>query len=80
MGDSWFFLRADNFSVQVDQTAGHRQAHPQTALRLQAAVLEEVIEGTQLMKVGDEPQLGAGILGCHVRGYETYRQNRTWLI
>lgn len=71
MGDSWLALGADNLSVEVDQTTGHRQAHPQAALRLQAAVLQEVVEWTQLVKVGDEPQLGAGILGRHVRCYET---------
>ncbi len=71
VGDSRLFLGADNLGVEVDQATGHRQAHPQAALRLQAAVLQEVVERTQLMKVGDEPQLGAGILGCHVRGYET---------
>lgn len=73
VGDSWLFLGADNLSVEVDQAAGHRQAHPQAALWLQTAVLQEVVERTQLMKVGDKPQLGAGVLGCHVRGYETYK-------
>lgn len=68
--DSRLFLGADYFSVEMDQAAGHRQAHSQAALRLQAAVLQEVIQGAQLVKVGDEPQLGAGILGCHIRGYE----------
>lgn len=71
MGDSWLFLGADDLSVEVDQTAGHGQTHPQAALWLQAAVLQEVVERAQLMEVGDEPQLGAGILGGHVRGYET---------
>lgn len=71
MGNSGLPLRADDLSVEVDQATGHRQAHPQAALWLQAAVLQEIIERTQLMKVGDEPQLGAGILGRHVRGDET---------
>lgn len=71
MGDSWLFLGTDNLSVEMDQATGHREAHPQAALRLQAAVLQEVVERAQLMEVGDEPQLGTGILGCHVRGYET---------
>lgn len=71
MGNSWLFLGADDLSVEVDQATGHRQAHLQAALRFQAAVLQEVVERTQLMKVGDEPQLGAGILGRHIRGYET---------
>ncbi|TNN82459.1 hypothetical protein EYF80_007294 [Liparis tanakae] len=71
VGDSWLFLGADDLRVKVDQPTGHRQAHLQAALRLQAAVLQEVVEGAQLMKVGDEPQLGAGILGRHVRGYKT---------
>lgn len=73
MGDSWLFLGADNLSVEVNQATGHRQAHPQAALWIQAAVLQEVIERTQLMKVGDKPQLGARIFGRHVRGYETYK-------
>lgn len=57
--------------MEVDQTAGHGQAHPQAALRLQAAALQEVVQRAQLMKVGDKPQLGAGIFGRHVGGYET---------
>lgn len=70
MGDGWLFLGADDLGVEVDQAAGHRQAHPQAAFWLQAAVLQEVVERAQLVEVGDEPQLGAGILGCHVGGYE----------
>ena len=73
VGDSWLFLGADDLRVEVHQATGHRQAHPQAALWLQAAVLQEVVEWTQLMEVSDEPQLGAGIFGCHVRGYETYK-------
>lgn len=71
MGDCRLLLGADYLSVEVDQATGHREAHPQAALWLQAAVLQEVIERTQLMEVSDEPQLGAGIFGRHVRGNET---------
>lgn len=66
MGDGWLFLGADDLSVKVNQATCHREAHPQAALWLQGAVLQEVIERAQLVKVGDEPQLGAGILGRHV--------------
>lgn len=55
MGNSWLALGAVDLSVKVDQAAGHRQAHLQAALRIQAAVLQEVVEGAQLVKVGDEP-------------------------
>lgn len=71
MGYCWFLLGADNLGVEVDQATGHGQAHPQAALRLHVAVLQEIVEGTQLVKVSDEPQLGTGILGRHVRGDET---------
>lgn len=66
MGYCRFLLGADDLSVEVDQAAGHRQAHPQAALWLHAAVLQEIVEGTQLVKVSDEPQLGTGILRRHV--------------
>lgn len=71
MGDGGLPQRADNLGVEVDQPAGDRQTHLQAAVRFQAAVLQEVVERTQLVEVGDEPQLGAGILGGHVRGYKT---------
>lgn len=71
VGNSWFFLGANNLSVEVDQATGHRQTHPQAVLWVQAAALQEIVERPELMIVGDEPQLGTGILGCHVRGYET---------
>lgn len=71
MSDSRFLLGADDLSVEVNQTTGHRQTHPQAAFRLHTAVLQEVVEGAQLMKMSDEPQLGAGVFRCHVRGYET---------
>lgn len=32
------------------------------------------------MEVGDKPQLSAGILGGHVRGYKTWNQIVTWLV
>lgn len=76
VGNSWFFLGADNLSVEVDQATGHRQTHPQAALWVQAAVLQEIVERPELMIVGDEPQLGAGILGCHVGGYETLKSKQ----
>lgn len=70
VGDGWLLLGADDLGVEVHQAAGHRQAHPQAALRIQAAVLQEVVERPQLVEVGDEPQLGAGVLGGHVGGDE----------
>lgn len=44
VGDGRLLLGANNLSVKVDQPAGHGQAHLQAALRLQAAVLQEVVE------------------------------------
>lgn len=76
VGDRRLFLGADDLCVEVDQAAGHRQAHPEAALRLKAAVLQEVVERAQLVEVGDEPQLGAGVLGRHVGGDETCSQER----
>lgn len=80
MGYGGFFLWADNLGVEVDQPAGYRQTHPQTALRFQAAVLKEVVEWAQLVEVGDKPQLSAGILGGHVRGYKTWNQIMRWFV
>lgn len=71
VGDGRLFLGADDLGVEVHQAAGHGQAHPQAALWIQAAVLQEVVQRAQLVEVGDEPQLGAGILGGHVGGDET---------
>lgn len=74
MCDGGFFLRADDLRVEVYEAAGDRQAHLQAALRFQAAVLQEVVERAQLVEVGDKPQLGAGILGGHVRGDKTWNE------
>ena len=62
MGDGWLALGAEDLCVEVHQPACYRQTHLQAALRVQGAVLQHVVQRAQLVEVGDEPQLGAGVL------------------
>ncbi len=61
-----FALRTEDLGVEVHKAAGNRQAHLQAALWVQLAVLQEVIEGAQLMEVRNQPQLSAGVFRRHV--------------
>ncbi len=61
-----FALRTEDLGVEVHKATGDRQAHAQAALGVQRAVLQEVIEGAQLMEVRDQPELSTGVFRRHV--------------
>ena len=67
MCDGGLALRAEDLHVQVCQATGDGQGHAQAAGGVQGAELQVVVQGAHLVVVGDEPQLGAGVTGGHVR-------------
>lgn len=74
--DGRFPLGAEDLRVQVNEAARYRRRHRQTLCCFHGDSLQVVIKWSILVVVGDEPQLGAGVSGCHVRRHETWES--TW--
>lgn len=70
VSNGWFSLGPKNLHVQVDQAADDGAGQPQAALCVQHCALQVVVEGAVLVVVSDEPELGAGVPGRHIRGNE----------
>lgn len=75
--DGRFALCAEDLSVQVHQAARYRCRHRQPLWRLHGNSLQVVIQGTVLMVMSDEPQLGAGVARCHVRRHEAWEERQS---
>lgn len=74
VGDGRLALSGEDFCVKVHQATGYWQAHAQTRLWIQGAVLQEVIKWAQLMEMSHQPELRAGVLWCHVWGDESWKK------
>lgn len=70
VGDGRFALGAKDLHVEMRQPAGDGESHAEAAGSIQSAELEVVVQGAHLLEVSDQPQLGAGVPGGHVRSYE----------
>lgn len=70
MGDGRFALGAKDLHVEMRQPTGDGESHAEAAGSIQSAELEVVVQGAHLLEVSDQPQLGAGVPGGHVRSYE----------
>lgn len=70
VGDGRFALGAKDLHVEMRQSAGDGESHAEAAGSIQSAELEVVVQGAHLLEVSDQPQLGAGVPGGHVRSYE----------
>lgn len=68
--DGRFALGAKDFHVEMSQPAGDGERHAEAVGSVQSAQLKVVVQGAHLVEVGDQPQLGAGVPGSHVRSYE----------
>lgn len=70
VGDGRLSLGAKDFHVEMRQPASDGERHAEAAGSIQGAELKVVVQGAHLVEVGDQPQLGAGVPGGHVRSYE----------
>lgn len=73
MGNGGLPLGPEYLYVQVCKAAGYGQHDPQAADRIQSRELKVVVQRAHLVVMRDEPQLGAGVSGRHVRSDETWR-------
>lgn len=76
MGNGRLSLGAINLCVQVAQAAGSRVSQLEQRSGVQGSTLQEVVEGTILVVVGDQVELSPGACTFNVRCYETCPVNQ----
>lgn len=67
MSDGRLSLLSKNLRMQVNQAAGNRKADCDHLMVAQSCTVQVVVERSELVVMGDEPQLGARVSRRHVR-------------
>lgn len=66
MSDRRFSLLSENLRVQMNESTGDAETDSDHLVVAESCAIEMVVERAELVVVGDEPELGAGVARGHV--------------